>query len=728
MGRSIGEKIHEYLTTGSITELEALRAQIPPGVRELMAVPGLGPKKAMVLYEELGVASVDELAAAVAEDRVAGLKGFGAKTQDNIVRGLEQMASSGGRVQVAVALDLAEAMLAELQELRGVRRAAYAGSLRRMQETIGDVDLLVASDRAAPIMDRFTSLPTVARVLAHGDTKSSVITTAGLQVDLRVIPLEVWGAAMIYFTGSKGHNVRIREMAVRKGLKLNEYGIFKAKDGHPPRGRDRGGRLRASGAALHPADAARGPRRDRGRARGDAPGPAHRTADARRPPHAHRPHRRRGVTRAMVAAAAELKYAYYAITDHAPNLSMQRMTDEKILAQRAQIARLQSRYPKMRLLHGTELNIDPDGGVDWDEDFLAGFDVNVASVHSHFTMSKEEQTRRVIRAIEHPCVHVIGHLTGRRIGSRAPIELDLEAVFAAAATDRHRARDQLSSGPARPQGRAHPVGEAARGEVRRVDRRALHRAPRPAAVRGGHRSAGLADQGRRDQRLAPDEAAAVPAQGPARLSRRRLPRGFFERPAVDVAPELLGRVLVRRLPDGTRLAGRIVEVEAYEPGDPASHGFRGPTPRNASMFGPPGRLYVYFTYGHHWMMNVVTRPEGEGSAVLLRAIEPTEGAGLMRATRGRSDLRDLCSGPGKLTQALAVDRAQDGEDLVRGSVVWLEAGAPVPPERIAAGGRVGVSVGVEEAWRFVVAGDPFVSRGRVGPPSPKARRSPPSTR
>lgn len=433
VGRSIGEKIHEYLTTGSIPELEALRAQIPPGVRELMAVPGLGPKKAMVLFDELGVSSVDELAAAVAEDRVAGLKGFGAKTQGNIARGLEQLASSGGRVQVGVALDLAEAMLAELEELRGVRRAAFAGSLRRMQETIGDVDLLVASERAAPIMDRFTSLPAVTRVLAHGDTKSSVITTAGFQVDLRVVPREVWGAAMIYFTGSKAHNVRIREMAVRKGLKLNEYGIFKAKEGTLLAAETEEDVYAHLGLPFIPPTL----REDRGEIEAALEGALPDLLTERQlrgDLHTHTD-LTDGVASLedMVAAAADLRYAYYAVTDHAPNLFMQRMTDEKILAQRADLARLQPRYPKMRLLHGTELNIDPDGGVDWDEDFLTGFDVNVASVHSHFTLSAEEQTRRVIRAIEHPQVHVIGHLTGRRIGSRAPIELDLDAVFAAAA-------------------------------------------------------------------------------------------------------------------------------------------------------------------------------------------------------------------------------------------------------------------------------------------------------
>ena len=180
------------------------------------------------------------------------------------------------------------------------------------------------------------------------------------------------------------------------------------------------------------------------------------------------------------------------------------------------------------------------------------------------------------------------------------------------------------------------------------------------------------------------------------------------------------------LPDGERLSGTIVETEAYEPGDPASHGYRGPTPRNATMFGPPGRLYVYFTYGHHWMMNVVTREAGAGSAVLIRALEPREGRVRMAQHRGRADPRDLCSGPGKLAQALAVDRACDGVDLVRGHEVWLEAGAPVERGQIDAGTRVGVRVGLEQDWRFVVRGSPWLSRGRPGPPSRRATRpSPP---
>jgi DNA-3-methyladenine glycosylase len=216
--------------------------------------------------------------------------------------------------------------------------------------------------------------------------------------------------------------------------------------------------------------------------------------------------------------------------------------------------------------------------------------------------------------------------------------------------------------------------------------------------------------------VADREAAPVPDEGAEGLSGRRLPRGFFARPAVEVAPDLLGRTLVRRLPEGGRLAARLVEVEAYEPGDPASHGFRRETPRNATMFGPPGRLYVYFTYGNHWMMNVVTRAAGEASAVLLRAAEPLDGLQEMAARRGRSRAVDLCSGPGKLCQAFGVDRSHDGEDLVRSRVVWLEAGDPVAHDTVTAGIRVGITTGLEREWRFFVAADPFVSRGRPGPP------------
>jgi DNA polymerase (family 10) len=433
VGKSIGEKIHEYLTTGQIQALEDLREQIPDGVRQLLSVPGLGPKKAMVVYRELGIASVDELLDAVQDHRLAELRGFGEKTEENVRRGIRQVRESGGRVLISLAMDLAEELLAELEPMREVLRASYAGSLRRMAESIGDIDLLVASEDPAPVMERFTTLPVVDRVLAHGETKSSVTTSKGLQVDLRVIAPDVWGAALIYFTGSKAHNIRIREMAVRKGLKLSEYGLFEAASGElivaeteedvyerlglpyiEPTLREDRGEVEAALEGELPSIL------ELGQIKGDLHTHTNLT-DGLAP------------LEEMLEAAAERRYAYYAVTDHAPNLYMQRMTDDKILAQRALVSELQPRYPRMTLLHGSELNIDPDGNVDWPQEFLRGFDILVASVHSHFNQSKDDMTRRVVRAMEHPCVHIIGHPTARMIGKRQPIEYDLDEVFRAAA-------------------------------------------------------------------------------------------------------------------------------------------------------------------------------------------------------------------------------------------------------------------------------------------------------
>jgi DNA polymerase (family 10) len=433
VGRSIADKIVEFLSAGTFAELDELRGKIPPGVREMTALPGFGPKKAMFVYQELGIASVEDLVAAATEGSLRGLKGFSRKTEENILAGVVRARESGGRTQIDVALELAELLLERLGTIASVRRTEVAGSLRRMAETIGDVDLLVASDDPLPIMDAFTGYGVVDRVIAKGETKSSILTRTGLQVDLRVIPLEVWGAALIYFTGSKAHNIRIREIAVRAGLKLSEYGLFVAKSGElivaeteeevyerlglpwiPPTMREDRGEIQAALAGTLPSVVQRT----------DLRGDLHTHTDLTD-----------GVAslETMLEAAGAHRYAYYAVTDHAPNLWMQRMTDEKMLAQRQQLRGLQDRYPKMRLLHGTELNIDPEGNVDWDADFLSGFDLTVASVHSHFTQPRDEMTRRVIRAMENPHVNIIGHLTGRKIGRRDPIDLDLDEVFRAAA-------------------------------------------------------------------------------------------------------------------------------------------------------------------------------------------------------------------------------------------------------------------------------------------------------
>ena len=433
VGTSIGEKVLELLQTGTMQALEELRAQIPAGVRDMIAVPGLGPKKAMILYRDLGIADVDGLQAAVDAGRLAELKGFGPKTEENIRRGLERLQQQSGRTLSSVAMDLADDVLERLRDLPQVARMEFAGSLRRMVETVGDLDLLVASEDPVPVMDAFTSVGMVERVLAKGETKSSVITRGGLQVDLRVVPLEAWGAAMIYFTGSKAHNIRIREMAVRKGLKLNEYGLFEAKSGTLVVANTEEEVYERLGLPWIPPTL----REDRGEVEaalaGELPDVLVRT-QIRGDLHTHTKLTDGLATLdQMLDRASALGYVYYAVTDHAPNLFMQRMTDEKMLAQRKEVRALQPRYPKLTILHGSELNIDPEGNVDWAPEFLEGFDICVASVHSHFGQSKDEMTRRVVRAMENPFVHVIGHPTGRKINQRPPIDLDLEEVFKAAA-------------------------------------------------------------------------------------------------------------------------------------------------------------------------------------------------------------------------------------------------------------------------------------------------------
>ncbi|WP_433154208.1 DNA polymerase/3'-5' exonuclease PolX [Actinomadura nitritigenes] len=433
VGEAIAKKVLDYTTTGTIRQVEELRTQIPAGVRALTAIPTLGPKKALAVYEELGISSVDELAEAIKEGRLRGLKGFGAKTEDNILRGIELMRSSGERVLLDAAAGVADEVVAALSALPQVERCAHAGSLRRMRETIGDVDVLAASTDPHPIMEAFTALPLVAEVIVGGDKKTSIRTDRGLQVDLRVVPPEAWGAALQYFTGSQAHNIRTREIAVKAGLKLSEYGLFDADSGDLIVSRTEDEVYERLGLPwIHPAL-----REDTGEIEAALKDELPRLVtveDLRGDLHSHTD-LTDGIASLedMVAAAADRGLEYYAITDHAPNLFMQRMTDEKMLAQRERVRELQKRYPGLVLLHGTELNIDPDGGVDWDADFLAGFDICVASVHSHFTQDEAEMTRRLVRACENPHVHVIGHPTARSIGRRPPVDADWDEVFRAAA-------------------------------------------------------------------------------------------------------------------------------------------------------------------------------------------------------------------------------------------------------------------------------------------------------
>ncbi|HET6213069.1 MAG TPA: DNA polymerase/3'-5' exonuclease PolX [Micromonosporaceae bacterium] len=431
VGSSIAEKIVEYGLSGRINAVDDLRARIPAGVRSMMAIPGLGPRKAMLLHDELGVSSVDELAAAIHAGQLENLRGFGAKTGDNLLHGIELLRRGSGRVLISEALATAEEIVAALSTVAGCVRCSYAGSLRRMRDSIGDVDILAAAADSAPLMAAFSALPIVDEVIGSGPTKTSVRTTAGLQVDLRVVPPESWGAALQDFTGSKAHNVAIREIAVRKKLKLSEYGLFRVDDGSlvvseteeevydrlglpwiPPTLREDRGEVQAALAGSLPDLVSAS----------DIRGDLHTHTDLTD-----------GVSTLdeMLAAAGARGCRYYAVTDHAKDLPMQRMTDEKMLAQRTLLRSMDT--GKLVVLHGTELNIGPEGGVDWDADFLSGFDICVASVHSHFNQPSDTMTARFIRACENPYVNIIGHPTTRMIGRREPVDADWDAVFAAAA-------------------------------------------------------------------------------------------------------------------------------------------------------------------------------------------------------------------------------------------------------------------------------------------------------
>ncbi|MEU4538069.1 DNA polymerase/3'-5' exonuclease PolX [Streptosporangium sp. NPDC023825] len=426
VGEAIARKVEEYLERGSFRQLDDLREKVPQGVRRLTRVTSLGPKKAVFLFQELGIDSPEALVKAIGEGRLDGVKGFGAKTVENLLKGVEHLAEHSARMHTGTAMDLAERVVASLP---GAERIAYAGSLRRMKDTVGDIDVLAVGPES--LMDDFKAQPYVAEVVASGEKKTSIRTAQGVQVDLRLIPAESWGAAMMYFTGSKEHTVHLREIIVKKGWKLSEYGLF---DGDrviaaateeevfgalgmewiPPTLREDGGEIAA--ALKHEL-----PRLVTVE---DLKGDLHTHTDLTD-----------GIASLedMVAAAAARGYSYYAVTDHAPDLAMHRMKLEKALEQRERLRELQKKYPKTRLLHGSELNIAPDGSVDWPAEVLEGFDVCVASVHSHFNQSRAEMTRRFVAACENPHVHIIGHPTTRRIGVRPPVDADWDEVFRAAA-------------------------------------------------------------------------------------------------------------------------------------------------------------------------------------------------------------------------------------------------------------------------------------------------------
>jgi DNA polymerase (family 10) len=435
IGKDLAARIQEYLEKGSVDYLEELRREIPAGVIELMRIHGVGPKTAKLLYEHAGVDSVEKLEALAQAHKLSGLPGIQAKTEENILKGIQVWRSGRERMALGSALLLAEGILHTLRALPEVEQIATAGSLRRMKETVKDIDILVTSTNPTRVMEVFVGLPNVAEVLARGETKSAVRLKENIQVDLRVVDPDCFGAALQYFTGSKQHNIRVRELAQRKGLKVNEYGVFHEKSNRRAAGATEEEVYRAVGLPLIPAEL----REDGGEIEAALEGrlPTLVTLeDIRGDLQLHTTWSDGAHSLSDLTAGVRAKgYQYMAVTDHSKAATVARgMNEERVLQMIAEVRAANKRLKDFRILAGCEVDIKGDGTLDFPDEILHQLDLVQVSIHSRFKMSREEMTARIVRAVQHPLVHILGHPTGRLIGERAAYELDMEAVLAAART------------------------------------------------------------------------------------------------------------------------------------------------------------------------------------------------------------------------------------------------------------------------------------------------------
>ncbi len=434
IGESLAAKIEEILDTGHLRQHDELMMEFPAGVMALLSVPGIGPRTAETLFHELGITSVEELERAAQEHRIRKLRGFGEKTEHNILQNIQRVRRRQARIPLARAYPLAQQVIAALRKVAPVQDIAAAGSLRRMKEDIGDIDILVTSDDPDRVMAEFTRLPFVQRVLATGSKKTTILTDIGLQVDVRVVDPDSFGAALQYFTGSKQHNIKLRTIGVRKGFKLNEYGIFRLDTGERVGGHTEEEMYRPLGIRMFPPEL----REDRGEIElgmeGVMPDFVER-ADLRGDLHAHSDWSDgRTPLREMALAARRHGLEYLAFTDHSVGRgNANGLTVERLRQQMREIRRLNEEVDGITLLCAGEVDIRRDGTLDYPNEVLAELDLCVASVHSAFGLSTADQTARLVRAIENPFVDIIGHPTGRLIGVRDPISLDMRKVLSAAA-------------------------------------------------------------------------------------------------------------------------------------------------------------------------------------------------------------------------------------------------------------------------------------------------------
>lgn len=479
IGKEMARHIEELVRTGRLGLLEELAEEVPRSLVEITRLPGVGPKRTKKLWAELEVTTVDELEAVAESGRVAGLEGFGEKTQARILRGIAEYRSRHGRFLLAAADQIVQPLLEHLRGAEGLERIEVAGSYRRRKETVGDIDILAIATEPRPVMERFTSFERVSRVEMSGGTRGTVRLASGLQVDLRVVPPESYGAALVYFTGSKEHNIELRKRALDRGLSISEYGVFRLE---ADVGREEAdGGISAAGADEPPAPAEAASARQKGEMvagateeevygaaglpwippelrenrgeieaaeRGELPRLLE-LSDIRGDLQMHSTWSDgQNSIEEMLEACASRGYEYLALTDHSKALAMIGGLDaERLEAQWAEIDEVVARHDGIRLLRSMEVDILPDGALDLEDEWLERLDIVVVSVHSRFDLPVGQQTERILRALRHPSVDILAHPTGRLIGRREPFPFDLDEVLTCAAE--HHVAVELNAHPER---------------------------------------------------------------------------------------------------------------------------------------------------------------------------------------------------------------------------------------------------------------------------------------
>ena len=438
IGEDLAAKIHEIVETGSTALLERLHKEMPAGITELLRIPGLGPKRVKHLWHDLDVQTLSQLQRAALDGRIRGLAGFGEKTEAAILQAVEGQLTKKKRVKLAVAAQYAEPLAAWLKKARGVRDVLVAGSYRRMKETVGDIDILVTSATPQAVMDRFTKYPEVRETLASGPTRASALLQSGLQVDVRVVPEESFGAALHYFTGSKAHNIAIRRIGQERGLKVNEYGVFRvAKNGAEKRiGGDTEESVFASvGLPWIPPELREDAGEIEAARRGELPELVTLT-DLKGDLHAHtKATDGRNTLKEMALAARAFGFEYLAITEHSRRVAMAHGLDPQRLAKQVdEIDRLNATLDGITLLKGIEVDILEDGALDLPDSSLAALDLVVGAVHSRFNLTRAQQTERILKAMDAPYFSILAHPSGRLIGEREPYDVDMLKIVRKAKT------------------------------------------------------------------------------------------------------------------------------------------------------------------------------------------------------------------------------------------------------------------------------------------------------